>query len=264
MCFVRRLAFPPATLHAFAEEFGSVSKFVKDVQNGDIKGLSQRFIQYLPAQHQRLQLDAFCSSSSSSNAVSRLKFLYPSTRAVAEAFLLFFSECGSSLSSQELRRHAFYFSRVLCGCGSDGAAFPFRGHAYVSLNEVEALLQDKFLTFAENKEDLTIETTVSICKTHFEYRKSGEYLREPDAPEEPPPPAKTDVRLWLEGVFPGDGRAAEEVSKKLKDVAIRKMVDLECMRELSPDVLQTAAKLRLGEAWKVHAAFQALKAVQKQ
>jgi hypothetical protein len=89
-------------------------------------------------------------------------------------------------------------------------------------------------------------------------------LREPDAPEEPPPPEKTDVRLWLEGVFPVDQRAAEEVCKKLKDVAIRKMADLECIQELSADVLQTAAKLRLGEAWKVHAAFKALKAVQKQ
>jgi len=259
---VRRLNFPLEAFHHF-DDFGSVQKFVKELRDGEIKGLSQRFGPVLKDRRQRSQLDEFCSSKSAVNSVARLKFMYPPTQDLAQAFVNFFSQCGTSMKLQDVQLHAFSFSRILSGWQSKGTMFPFRGRSYFSLFEVEAFLKSSFLSFAENKGHMTIHATVERCLEFFEVRQSDEYLKEPEAPEEPAPPPKSDVQLWLESVFPDDERTAAVVCRKLFDQAIRNMADFDSIEQLSADFLQSKPELKLGEAWKVHVAFNAYKAALK-
>jgi len=262
MGIVRRLHFPLQAFHPF-DDFGSVQKFVKEIKDGEMKGLSQRFAPMLKDVQQRRLLDQFCSSKSAVNAVARLKFMYPSTGDLAQAFVSFFFQSGTSVKLPDLKHHAFHFSRILSGWHSKGDSFAFRGRSYFSLFEVEAFLKEAFLSFAENKEQLTIQNTVERCQKFFEFRESVEYFTAPEEPEQPPPPPKSDVQLWLEKVFPGEERTAEAVCRKLFDGAVRKMEDLDCVDELSADVLQSSFELKFGEAWKVHIAFHVLKAARK-
>jgi DNA polymerase III delta prime subunit len=263
MDFVRRFNFPLDTFHVFADN-NLLSKFVKDIRDGEIKGLSRNFASCLDLQ-QRSQLDDFCSSKCAVNSNARLHFLYPSTLSLAEVFILFFTLSHANISHEDIKHHAFCFSRILSGCNNKGNMFPFRAMSYFSLNEIKAFLHDKFLAFAENKDQLTIDITVDLCHKLFELRQSDSYFEVPAAPEEPPPPEKSDLRVWLErDVFPGDNRTAENVCMKLYEHALRKMADFECVDELSTEFLQASAKLKFGEAWKVYVAFKALKGVHKQ
>jgi hypothetical protein len=254
MSILRRSGLPLESFHDFVDEFGSVPRFVKDAREGKIENLPPPLS----------QLVAFCSSKPAISSVARMKFLYPPTQDVAEAFLLFFTQSGSSMVLQDIKRHAFRFSRILSGCTSKGKCdlYPFRGRSYFSRNEIDAFLQEKFSSFAANKEQLTIETTVELCDTLFEFRRSEEFLREPAALE-PPPVVKSDVRLWLDDIFSGDERTAEDVCKKLHKHALRKMADFDLVQDLNPAFLQTQANVMFGDACKVYAAFKALKAEQK-
>jgi hypothetical protein len=267
MDFVRRFHLPPLTFHVFEEEFDSVSSFVKDVLQGEIKDLSMKLSSHLDAkllQQQRSQIDNFCSSKYAINSIARRNFLYPSTQNLCEVFILFFTQSGSVLHIETIKRHALCFSRILSGCGSAGDSFPFRARSYFSFYETQAFLRDNFSTYAQNESELTIDTTVRLCSEKFEFRQSSTYLLEPDAPAPPPREEDSALRTWLkQDVFPKDPKTAGDVCRKLEDQALGDMDDLQSVEELSMNFLQASAKLKFGDAWKVFVAFKTLKSAQR-
>jgi hypothetical protein len=267
MSVIRRLNLPPGAVHLFHSEYSDTADFVTAIQRRQANHLSQMFAAELSAPHQSCLLKscffkAFCDPESAVNSIARLKFFYPSMLQLAQSFLLFFSQFSSSKSSQVVEHHAFHFSCILSGMCSNHPHFPFRGCSYFSLNEVEAFLKASFLSFADNSQELSLDTTIDLCKTHFAFRMSEEYFEEPNAPEQPPPPPKTDVCLWLETVFPDEKRIAESLCKALRECGILRMTDFDYTSELSMEFLLSLTKQKHGHAWKLQSAFKSLKAQQ--